>query len=79
MKPEKMKMMQAEMQTIADRHGVGRWAFCGEEKNRTFVAFMEGKPMTQGAAMLTILNVGRLWQYARQTCRGLLDSYERLP
>jgi hypothetical protein len=79
MKPEKMKSIQEEIQEVANRNGIARWAFCGEFKDRKFIGMMERKHLTCGSAMLTIINVGRLWQYARQNCRGLLDSYERLP
>jgi len=76
MKPDQIKLMQADIQAVADKHGVSRWAFGGETE-QIFVGFMEGTKMTEGDAMKTIINVGRLWQYARQTCRNLLDTFER--
>jgi hypothetical protein len=79
MKSEKISQVQVEIEAVANKNGISNWAFCGEEKNRTFVGFMGMCRTTQGKAMLTVLNVGRLWQYARQSCRALLDSYERLP
>lgn len=79
MKPEKMTIVQAEIHAVVTRHGISRWAFCGQDKNRMFVGFFEPAKLTQGEAMLNVINVGRLWQYARQTCRGLLDSFERMP
>ena len=78
MKVEKQSQLQADLQNVFSQYGLHNWAICGEEKTRHFVGLMEGK-QTQGSYMLTINNVGRLWQYARQTCRELLDSYERLP
>lgn len=77
MKPEKMAIVQAEIQAVAARHGISRWAFCGQDKASTFVGFFEPASLTQAEAMLNVINVGRLWQYARQTCRELLDSFER--
>jgi len=78
MKIEKQKELQDDLQAVAHKYGLCNWGFCGEDKTRAFVGLME-KKQTQGGYMLTIINIGRLWQYARQTCRGLLDSYERLP
>ena len=76
---EAIRKIQSDIGVVADRHGITHWAFCGEHKDRVFVGFLQGGKVSQGAAMLVILNVGRLWQHARQTCRELLDSYERLP
>lgn len=78
MKIEKQKELQDELQAVARKYDLRNWGFCGEDKTRMFVGLME-KKLTQGGYMLVIINIGRLWQYARQTCRGLLDSYERLP
>jgi len=78
MKIEKQKELQDKLQAVAQKYDLRNWGFCAEDKTRTFIGLME-KKQTQGGYMLTIINIGRLWQYARQTCRGLLDSYERLP
>jgi len=78
MKIEKQQELQADLQTIAHKYDLHHWGFCGEGKDCMFIGMLEQK-QTQGGYMLSVLNIGRLWQYARQTCRGLLDSYERLP
>jgi len=77
MKPEKIDELRTEIQKVASRHGVKNWSFCGDDST-AFVGFVQPKN-TQGGTMLAIINAGRLWQYARQTCRGLLDSFERMP
>ena len=77
MKFEKQKELRADLQLVFSKYGLRNWAFCGEDKPGYFIGGMAGK-QPQGGHMLTIVNIGRLWQYARQTCRELLDSYEKL-
>jgi hypothetical protein len=78
MKMEKMEKLRTDLQNVADQYGVKDWAFCGVDKQAKFVGLMQNK-QTQGAHMLTIINVGRMWQWARESCRCLLNSYEKLP
>ena len=78
MKVEEMDKLLNDIEKVAVQFGVKNWAFAGENNKGIFVGLMQ-KKRTQGAYMLSIINVGRLWQHARSTCRTLLNSYEHMP
>ena len=78
MELKQREQLQADLQKVVGKYKLINWGFCAEEKDHVFVG-MIGKAKMSSDYMLAFVNIGRLWQYSRQSCRSFLDSYEQSP
>lgn len=78
-----------EVCEVLARHGVYNFSFCGETEDKELFPFIgivgldvfESK-VTENRGMrlfVSIENVGRLWQFARETSRRMLNMFENKP
>ena len=73
----KIDLLSDELSDVAEKHGLRNCSFCGINKDDEFVGMFLTRNVTTMTAWESILNVGRLWQHARETSRTLLNTFER--
>lgn len=71
--------IREEIATIAEKYGIRDAAFCGVAADDDFCGFFIGKgtSLRAGQVFNTVLNIGRLWQFAREMSRKVLASFEK--
>ena len=68
MAKNKKEKFTNELIALCKEHKIINWGFCGEENNKFFGL--------TGNGYYSVINVGRLWQSAREQTKTFLDSFE---
>lgn len=68
-----------DIQAIAEKHNLTNCFFGGTDSTGQLLGFMVGNEITLTDMWITVLNVGRLWQWARDEVRAALNMYDRRP
>lgn len=79
MDEDKKKKFESELREGFNRHNCKNVSLCcdADEEFLGYISF-ENQKTSLPNVMASVINVGRLWQYSRQTTKELLDSFERL-
>lgn len=78
MDTQELEGFKTELNVISERYGIENAAFCGDNGSE-FIGFfvVVGGRISMDDAWRSSLNVGRLWQYAREAVRNILNNYEK--
>lgn len=71
--------LRKELTKVMEKYGIINAAFCGTTADDQHVSGMiaEKATVARQQVILTVLNIGRLWQYARESMRDVLNSFEK--
>lgn len=79
-----MNELEIDLWTLCKKHEIANASFCGNQHigngESKFVGILTAdltiKEVTPPLQMISILYVGRLWQFAREACRKTLTVFE---
>jgi hypothetical protein len=76
MTQDKMDILQRELDKLAKKYGLISASFCATEKETgEFIGTFQ--QVNTLDIWQSVLNIGRLWQHARETTRGMLNKFEK--
>lgn len=76
MDPDQYDALHRELIALCEKYDVTAAAFCGASGDQ-YVGMLLKKKFSPSEFFLTVTNVGRLWQWAREETKGHLDRFER--
>jgi hypothetical protein len=79
MTPDKQDALNRAIAKVAKQYGIINYSFCGEEKETgNFIGFLgDGPTIKIKNIWSTVINIGRLWQHARNTTRNMLNEFDK--
>jgi hypothetical protein len=77
--PFDSEVFQKEIETLFAKYEITNGAFCGTVSNSQYVAVIirSGEKLTIENTFEATLNIGRLWQHARNAVRQDLNMFEK--
>lgn len=76
MTEEQIKKLQKDLNALITKHNIKHAAICGEHEGM-FAGFLIGENLTNAEVWEATLNIGRLWQFARENTKKALDIFDK--
>jgi len=76
MENETLKEFEAKLSALINEYKITDAAFCGTLEGRFMGGFMGKERLTASELSQSTVNVGRLWQFAREQMRRFWDQFE---
>ena len=76
MNQEEQDKLQYELTEVVKKWNLRGCSFCGSCEEATFIGFRLGGN-NKSEFWEAVMNIGRLWQFAREQSRSVLNQFER--
>lgn len=75
MEEKNLECFRNEFESLMRKHGLHHASICGSADNGKFLGYIASLDSDEDA-MLSTVNVGRLWQHARTNAKAVFDGFE---
>lgn len=78
MTEEEKKDLEKELDALCEKYGLSAGAFCATAlKEDKFIGYLCFRKKEVKEIMMTLLNVGRLWQHSKSVNKRIFEDFER--